>query len=357
MNTPGFKGAHVDFADLFSGDGGDLAAGQRGVDASQVSLDMRAGEIRQTGRDLDLALNGNGFFVMRDEEGTLHYTRNGGFEFNDAGVLVGRGNGMRVMALDANGRLVEVTLEGRRTNVPAVTTEVMFTGTLSSTDTDHAIEDVAVFDALGGRHTVRMTFTNDNANTPGSWIVTVFEGQRELGRGNFVFEDGRPTTSRVSVSLGFDGVEPMNVELALDADVNGFSLGTTSTLSMRSQNGHEAGNITTLTFDENGVLKIGYSNGQSVDGEHIALAEVTDDAGLVATGSATYTYSGASAPTLRQAGDDLRITTKSIENSNVDLTSEFSALILMQRGYQASSQVVSTANEMLQQLFEMKGGR
>ena len=363
MNTPGFKGSHVDFTDLFSGGQGTGqqasgdATGGRGLDASHVSLDLRAGEIKETGRDLDLALNGNGFFVVEDETGTLHYTRNGAFEFDAKGVLVGRGNAMKVLAHDANGKLTEISLDGRRTNVPVVTTEVLLSGNLSSTDTEHTIDELAVFDKLGGKHTLKLTFTNDGVTTPGSWIVAVFEGTTQLGTGKLSFDGGKPSVDKLKLSLALAGTDAIDVDFTLDTDATGFSSGTTSTLALKSQDGHEAGQITSLSFDDHGVLKLAYSNRQKVDGPRLALAEVQDDRGLIADGAAVYTYTGRKPPTLREAGDDLRITAKSIELSNVDLTSEFSALILMQRGYQASSQVVSTANDMLQELFDMKGHR
>lgn len=359
MNTPGFKGAHVDFTDVFTGTGsdGNERADGRGLDASHISLDMRAGETKETGRDLDLAIGGDAFFTMQDDSGALRYTRNGGFEFNDKGVLVQRGTSMKVLAHDASGKLVPVSLDGLRTNAPAVSTEVTLSGNLSSTDTDHSIEDLTVYDKLGGKHTLKLSFTNNNATEPGSWVITVFEGTTQLGTGKFIFTNGKPSTSSVKVSLTLSGADPVDVNFTLDADTTGFSSGTTSTLASKKQDGHASGQIASLTFDERGVLKIGYSNGEKLDGPALVLAQVQDEVGLVATGHAVYSYVGDRPPVLREASDDLRIAAKSIELSNVDLTSEFSALILMQRGYQASSQVVSTANEMLQQLFEMKGAR
>lgn len=361
MNTPGFKGSQVDFTDVFNGSSdhsdGHAASG-RGVAASRVSLDLRPGEIKQTGRDLDLALNGDGFFVVRNEAGLLRYTRSGAFEFDDDGVLVARGNAMKVLGHDVDGRLVEIGLDGKRTSAPAATTEVLLSGNLSSTDTDHTIEELAVFDRLGGKHTLKLTFTNNSSVTPGTWVVAVFEGTNQLGTGELAFDtSGKPTGTGLELDLPLANADPIRVNFALDPGATGFASGTTSTLALKKQDGRASGDITGISFTEGGVMKIAYSNGETIDGVTLALAEVADSAGLLADGAGLYLYQGASEPTLRKAGDDLSIAAKSLEQSNVDLTSEFSALILMQRGYQASSQVVSTANEMLQQLFEMKGGR
>lgn len=359
MNTPGFKGSQIDFVDVFSGGGnpGSDGAEGRGLDASHVSLNMAAGETKETGRDLDLAIGGDAFFTLRDDTGALRYTRNGGFEFDDQGVLVQRGGKLKVQGHDAGGKLVNVTLDGLRSNDPAVSGTVTLSGNLSSTDTDHSIEDLAIYDKLGGKHALKLSFTNGTGNDAGTWALTVFEGTTQLGTGKFSFVGGKATTSSVKLTLSLTGAQPQDVDFVLDADTTGFSSGTTSTLALKKQDGHAAGQITSLTFDERGVLKIGYSNGEKADGPALLLAQVRDDGGLVAAGAAVYSYVGEQPPVLREASDDLRITAKSIELSNVDLTGEFSALILMQRGYQASSQVVSTANEMLQQLFEMKGAR
>lgn len=359
MNTPGFKGSQVDFTDVFSGNAGqgNQGANGRGLDSSHVSIDMRAGETRETGRDLDLAIGGDAFFAMSDDSGETRYTRNGGFEFDDKGVLVQRGGAMKVLAHDAGGKLTTVSLDGLRSSRPAVSTEVTLTGNLSSTDTDHSIEDLAVYDKLGGKHSLKLSFTNDSATAAGSWVLTVLEGTTQLATGKFAFTNGSPTTSTLKLNLALAGTDATDISFTLDADTTGFSSGTTSTLAMKKQDGHAAGQVTSLTFDERGVLKIAYSNGEKLDGPTLVLAQIQDQSGLQAVGNAVYAYSGERPPVLREASDDLRITAKSIEQSNVDLTSEFSALILMQRGYQASSQVISTANEMLQQLFEMKSAR
>ncbi len=360
MNTPGFKGSHVDFSDYFSGGEGTQGhtPDNRGLDSSHVSLDLRAGEIQSTDRDLDVAIDGNAFFVVRDDTGELRYTRNGGFEFNDQGVLVTRGSAMKVLAHDANGKLSEVSLDGRRASPPAVTGEVTLSGVLSSNDTNnHAIDDLAIYDKVGSKHTLKLVFTKDTANTPDGWVMTVSEGSSTLGTGKFAFTAGIATTSEAKISLALPNTDAIDVNFKLDADATSYALGDSSSLALKKQDGRAGGQISTLTFNERGVLKIGYSNGQSVDGPTLLLAEVQDNEGFVASGNATYSYVGQQAPVLREASTDLRIQAKSIELSNVDLTREFSALILMQRGYQASSQVLSTANDMLQQLFEMKGQR
>lgn len=361
MNTPGFKGSHVDFTDYFSGgeEGAQShTADRRGLDSSHVSLDLRSGEIKSTERDLDVAIDGSGFFVVRDENEELHYTRNGRFEFNDQGDLVTQGVAMKVLSRDADGKLAGVSLVGKRNNAPVVTTEVVLGGNLSSNSTNNpTIDNVTVFDKLGGQHALKLVFTKDGATSVGGWTVTVSEGTTQLGTGKYTFTGEVPTLSEATIPLSFANAETFEVRFKLGPDTTSYPTSDVSTLAVKSTDGRTSGQISTLTFDDRGILKIGYSNGQKVDGPTLILAEIQDNAGLVASGNSTYSYVGANPPVLRAPAADMRITAKSIELSNVDLTSEFSSLILMQRGYQASSQVLSTANDMLQQLFEMKGQR
>jgi flagellar hook protein FlgE len=360
MNTPGFKSASLTFADVMGGAGVDVSGNSIGnaLAGSGAMLDLRSGDLSQTGRDLDLALQGDGFFVLQDETGQSLFTRAGGFEFNADSVLVVRSTGLKVMGRDGAGKLVPVDLKGLKLNAPKVTSEILFTGNLSSTDTDHTIDSLVVIDKLGGAHTLKVELKNNTA-TPGSWLITVFEGTKQVGSGEIKFENGKPVVgaAKPSIALALVDGDPSPVEFVFGDDVTGFSSGTTSTLAMKSQNGHALGQISSLKFDSNGQLKITYSNGQTADGLRLALAQVSDDTGMVSSGDSVYRYEGSTPPAIGEAGDTLKVVGQSLELSNVDLTEEFSALILMQRGYQASSQVLSTANDMLQELFDMKGRR
>jgi flagellar hook protein FlgE len=372
MNTPGFRGSSVNFANVFNGapqnslpDGrmvGQQAPGG-GLLTARPLLDLRAGEAQQTGRDLDLALQGDGFFVLQDENGETRYTRDGSFEFNTDDELVARGQKLKVMARNASGELVPVMLKDLRLNPAKATTEATFDGILSTGnsagDEDHTIESLDVFDSKGGKHTVKIVFSRDATTLPGDdivWKMTVSEGGDAIGSGDLKFTGSQPAAqgSPLQVTLALKGADPLEVAFNYDT-ASVVAIGTTSTLSVKSQDGYAPGTITAEKFDAGGVLKITYSNGQSADGAKLVLAQINDDAGLVELGDALFAYRGVQPVVMREADDDLRVQSQALELSNVDLTQEFSELILMQRGYQASSQVVSTANDMLQELLEMRG--
>jgi flagellar hook protein FlgE len=362
MNTVAFRGSSVSFADVFVGTAPNGLLGERGlgggVDASRTQLDFRSGEPDATGRALDLLLKGEGFFVLEGENGEIRYTRDGRFEFlND--VLVARDQKSKVMTRNSSGQLVPLTLKDLLLNPAKATTKVSFSQNLSPGDPEHTIDQLTVFDGQGIKHTLRVVFTRQAlAGTVLPWSLAVFEGSTQIGSGRLEFVGSQPVTSVLPMTLALKDTQPAQVSFDFSA-VTGVSFGQNveSNLRVQEQDGFAAGTVTGTTFDANGILKITYSNGQTADGPKLALAQITDQNGLVAAGDASFVYRGAQAVTLRDAGDDLQVLSGSLERSNVDLTSEFSHLILLQRGYQASSQVLSTANEMLQQLFDLRGRR
>jgi len=129
-----------------------------------------------------------------------------------------------------------------------------------------------------------------------------------------------------------------------------------TTLKMDSQDGLGPGTLSGTAFDANGVLRLSYSNGQTVKGASLALARFDSPDAVAALGNNQFEMVNKNAWHFGKAGEGAfgSVRAGQIEISNVDLSQEFSDLVIMQRGYQASSQVISTANEMLQQLFSMK---
>jgi flagellar hook protein FlgE len=368
LNTTGFRGSSPDFADVFTSAAPDGGFGsQRGLGGSGLAVprtfrNMQPAIPQQTGRGLDLALVDEGFFVLQDENGQTRYTRDGRFDFNAKGELVARGETHKVMSRNAAGQLVPLTLDGLQINAPRATTRVAFERILSAGDDEHIIPSLIVFDQLGGRHTLKVTFRKDTAPPlpPATinWKVIVSEGDQEIATGDLPFNMDKPLagSSPLRLTLALKGTTA--IEVAFDFDlVTGQDVAKESELRVLDQDGLATGTIASQTFDTNGVLKITYSNGQTADGGKLLLAQIRDEGGLVAVGDSLFAYEGNEPVTLRDAGTDLSVRGGMLEPSNVDLTQQFSELILMQRGYQASSQVLSTANDMLQDLLQMRGGR
>jgi flagellar hook protein FlgE len=386
LNTPGFRGSSVNFANVFSGSApnngqGDPPAWQLplggGVDASQTVLDTRQGTPTQTGKSLDLYLQGEGFFVLRDANGAIRYTREGSFSFNSDQVLVSNdtppGQTLQVMSRDANGNLVPIDLKSLQTSAAKPTRTVTFANDLSPNDSDFNVNSVVVYDAQGAAHTLRIEFLKDQTpknsqqGVTVTWTVNVFEGDQNIGTSDLAFSGPTvtPGSSPLFMSLNLQGSGFTDIEFdfgnvsgqAQPVGANPNDPSSSSNLSVASQDGLGLGTVTSETFDNQGTLQVTYSNGQTAAGAKLLLAQVADPANLVEVGNSLLTYRGTQPVALREAGADLQVNAQALEGSNVDLTREFSSLILMQRGYQGASQVVSTANDMLQQLLSIRTGR
>jgi flagellar hook protein FlgE len=362
INTPGFKGSSLQFADMFyssgnlGGGSGDSGRVGFGLNTTGTTLNFRQGELRQTGNSLDMAVNGQGLFVLKDAQGNVHYTRAGQFEFNSDGLLVNRGDGSKVMGLGADGQLRDISLSGLQTNPGKATATIKFSGNLSSTAADQTVS-VKVIDGVGGEHQLSLKLTTTGTATPGTWKVELLDGTTSVGTGQIEFANGKPTLASAKLSMNYSPTGQAAIPLALDFsnDVTSFASGNLSTLTATSQDGYSPGGLTSVSFDQVGALVLTYSNGQTVKGTRLALGRFNslDAVGSVgdnqfeALDGRAWQIGGA------DAGGFGAIRAGVVEISNVDLSQEFSDLVVMQRGYQASSQVISTANEMLQQLYGM----
>jgi flagellar hook protein FlgE len=137
-----------------------------------------------------------------------------------------------------------------------------------------------------------------------------------------------------------------------------FSGGTTSDLKMNTQDGYAAGSLTTTSFDAQGHVMLQYSNGQTKTGPQLALAWFNNIQDLSQDGNELFTNPSGMKPILNKANGEVSatLTSNEVELSNVDLTQQFTELVVIQRGYQSSSQVVSVANQMVQDLIDMRSG-
>lgn len=363
LNTPGFKGSSLQFADLVATRGGSSGTGLMqvgyGLNTAGTALDFRQGELRQTGNSLDLAVDGQGLFTLRDEQGRLHYTRAGQFEFNGNGVLVNRSDGSRVLGQDSTGNSAEISVAGARVKEARATTTLTFNGNVSSTATDATIGSVRVIDALGGEHMLTVRLTNTNATLAGSWTVELMQGTTAIGSGQIVFSGGRPVAASSRVSLTYSpggGLSAQPLTLDFSSDVTSFAAGSVSSLALASQDGYAAGSLTDVSFDTRGAMVMRYSNGQTAQGPRLLLGRFESLDAVTPVGNNEFDANDTLAWHVGLAGDGAfgQVRSGMLEMSNVDLSQEFSDLVIMQRGYQASSQVISTANDMLQELFSMK---
>jgi flagellar hook protein FlgE len=363
VNTTGFKGSQLSFADRFyqmlgTSNGSNAQLGT-GLDAGSTVVNFQNGTFTQTGNPLDAALNGEGFFVLHND-GAVRYTRAGQFRFNAEGTLVSQNSGAHVQGLDANGQLRDISNTTLQVSPPKPTSTVRFGGNLSSNATaDVALNDVTVFDSAGAPHALNVVFHNNGAITPGTWAVTVTDTNGTVAAGQIGFSGGSAVagTSLMALTYTPAGAAPLSLTLDFSSAVTSFASGPTSSLAMASQDGYAMGSLTGMAFNAQGSLVAAYSNGQSVKGDQLALARFDSNQVLIESGKGEFENTGSAGVHLSTAKSGVfgSVVGGSVENANVDLAQEFSNLIVMQRGYQASSHVISTANDMIQELFDMKG--
>lgn len=366
LNSPGFKTTATNFSDIFSYGGGGLTffsglgreqAGN-GVRFSDARIDFGQGDLRQSDGDLDLAIQGSGFLVLL-RNGENFYARTGQFVVDDDGFVIQQGTENRLGILDGSGRAIALNIDDRRTSPPVATTTVKFADNLSSSATTATVADLAVFDSQGGRQTWQARFDRVTGSI-GQWTVTVTDqtgatvGTQTL---RFAGSSVDPATETLTFSSNPDGAEPLSVVFDFSTNVTSFSAGTTSTLRAASVDGNGVGALTTVTVDDEGQIALSYSNSKSVQAGSVAIADFRDPQQLRRLTGGLFEAVGREPTRLLASGTDGigRLLPKQIEASNVDLSQEFGDLILIQRGFQASSQVVSVTNDMIQQLFGIRG--
>lgn len=366
LNTPGFKSSTLQFADLFYSNDGNSAHQQgaaprlgHGVVSGRSVLNLAQGELRQTGNTLDLAIEGEGMFVLRDSNGHLRYTRAGQFELDSNGVLVDRTTGARVMQLGDAGVLAEVNVDSQRLSAPQATQTVTFAGNLSSTKDEETITGVKVVDTAGTEHLLTLVFTSRRSQQAGRWDVTLKDGETTVGQAAIEFADGRPTVTTAKPTYTYRPAGAAEMPLALDfggGAVTSFASGSLSSLAFANHDGHGPGALSSFSFDDRGVLQLRFANGQRSEGPRLALASLASPHLLVPSGGNTFVTADGAEVAYGTAGEGSfgALRGGSIEISNVDLSQQFSDMVIMQRGYQASAQIVSTANDMLQELFGIR---
>lgn len=366
LNTTGFKQQRLTYFDLGEGDSSPNShrAGD-GMYTGDPYRQYAQGDIRQSDNSLDSAIRGAGFFVVKEGDNTL-LTRAGQFTPDSNGVLKMRDTDAIVQGL-SGGELVPISIADFRTNPPVATTRVTFNGTvgLAQGGTEVTVADFSIFDTAGNPHIVKVTLTKVPATPSGrEWNVNVkIDGvswPMEFGPLRYEADNITPNVE-FSVFSGFTYRPTPNsepVSLILDFSKTRY-IGDTAGSMTASADGYTTGNLSQLIFDERGVLKATYTNGQKADIAQLALANTFELEKMRAVGKNMFSMEGLTDVSYGRPGADGlgALAGSSIEASNVELTSQFSELIITQRAYQASSQVITTTNEMLSVLFEIKGRR
>jgi flagellar hook protein FlgE len=366
LNTLGFKSSTVQFTDVFNHGGGGLTFSEGdqknyvggGVRFGEQQTNLKQGDLRQSGNDLDLAVQGNGFLVLLDGDKTT-YARTGQFELDEEGFVILQGTEKRLAILGENQQPTTLNIDKTRISSPVATTKVAFADNLSSTGTEATVSNITVYDSNGGKQVWQVKFTAVGSTAPGSWnLVVTDQTSRQVGTGaiKFIGNTIDASTAKVTITDSPAGAEPLSVELDFSS-VTGFSSGTTSGIRATPADGNGVGTLTGLTIDPDGQVKLTYSNAKTDFAGFLAVADFRSPQNLEQVGNGLFENNSESQFRLVASGVDGagKVVSGQLEASNVDLSQEFGDLILIQRGFQASSQVVSVTNDMIQQLFGIRG--
>ncbi len=377
VNTVGFKSSRVTFRDTLSQTlraASSPQGGRGGVNPMQVGLGMALGSIQtnqtqgspeMTGRQTDMAIEGNGFFVLSDGPRRF-YTRAGLFDVDGDGSLISSVNGMKVMGwraatgqIDIDQPMEALLIPMGKTINPIATTTIKFGGNLDSRIAagESVTQTVEVFDSLGDTHSVNLTFTKtDTGSNTWSWTASGGSGTVAGGSGTIMFDTSGNMINATGPAFQF--TPPGANSVSITPDFTGVVQNAAEgTLVFKSQDGYPQGTLVGYSVDDSGVIIGEYSNGLTENLAQIATAVFSNPNGLLRAGDTTFTVSANSGePEVGQPGNGAngKLTPGALEMSNVDLSQEFTDMIITQRGFQANSRIITTSDEMLQELVNLK---
>jgi flagellar hook protein FlgE len=379
MNTQGFKGDSVHFEDLMLQATESLQVGA-GVGKTTTTRSFVQGGIQSTGGAMDAAIQGSGFFVVTDPStGGTQYTRDGSFSLNAQGQLVTK-SGALVQGwtavngvLNPSGATSAITVPLLASQPPVATTTMSVNANLNAAaaNADTFSAPIQIVDSLGNTHTLTITFKKTAANKwdfevdiPGADATGGTAGTpKKLANGSLAFDSsGKLTTpaapGTVNIAGGLvDGAADLNInwnlyDAAGNPTVTQFAQASAS--SGTTQDGSQAASVTGVSLQDNGLIMANFSNGKQSALAQLAVAGISNPTTLIATSSNNYVLGNDTlTPAVGTANTGGRgsITGAALESSNVDMATEFTNLIVFQRGYQASSKVVTTINQMDQTLL------
>ncbi len=390
VNTTAYKTSRVDFktqiSQLQSAGNAPTAATATpalgGRNAVQVGLGtqlgaitkvMTQGALRSTGRVTDLAVQGDGFFVLDDGTQGHAYTRDGAIDVGQDGKLTQINTGLHLLGwqvnpttglIDTTGSLTAITVP-TNSSLARATANLTMNGNLRATTAvaGTVTSTLAVLDSLGTSHNITLTFTR---NAGMAWGLTASETDPDITAlalggdttANFLATgqwDTANTATTLTLTMGNGATTPQ----AVTVDLSKLTmLDEASTAAQASQDGLAAGTLTGLSVVSDTGRVVGlYSNGMTRDIGQVAMASFANPNGLLSAGQNLYRpWLNSGDPQIGTPGSGARgaITSGYLEGSNVDLAQEFTNMITAQRGFQANSRVITTSDEMLQELISMK---
>lgn len=387
LNTPGYKSSVVVFSDLVTQSlGAGLGETQVGFGVARpVTIrQFSQGAIQASSGPLDVAIQGDGFLVVRDPStGGVLYTRGGNLQVNKLGQLV-TATGFRLQGwnevngvLDTTQPITDVIVPVGSLRAPAATKSVSFdlnldaAGTAGPPPTSFSTS-IEIFDSLGGSHTISVRF--EKTANPGEWSYSLVFPDADLLNppftpvtGTIQFDsqgrlsspgpsDPMPVLSVTGLANGADDLS-ITWQLYNGATPRLTQFSQPSAVAANAQDGHPAAQLIRVGIGDGGRVLAQYSNGEQVAVGQLAMASIRNPESMIAVGNSNFQLSARSAlPAIGLPGTGGRgqIIGGAVEFSTVDIAREFTNLIVLQRGYQANARVVTAVDEISQETINLK---
>ena len=396
-NTTGFKSSRAEFADMVAasmGAGGGSSYGI-GVEVAAVAQQFSQGNVTVTGNNLDVAINGNGFFKVQQPDGSSAYTRAGNFKLDKTGDLVTNG-GAQVMGFRVDPATGLSTSEAQPLSFPTgapiqakQTESIKATLNLDARAKDSAGDATAtppvpatprstygtsinVYDTQGVATPVNLYFMK-TAN-PNEWAVynqlddpTAVPPVTAISLGTIAFdENGKidPATATLTLTVSPTAnpnagtAAPAVANFPVDIDMSGATqFGSKFAVADLSQDGYASGDLTSINISNDGMVMASYSNGVTRSEAQVALANFRNPQGLLAVGGNNWVESFDSGPAVMGKPGDGNfgaLRSGALEDSNVDLTAELVNMMTAQRAYQANAQTIKTQDQVMSTLVNLR---
>ena len=384
VDTTGFKSSRATFANIFSSSlsQGGVEIG-RGVVMNDVKPQWEAGSLENTNSSTDLSINGKGLFIVFDpSRGNSYFTRAGSFEWDKDGNLVTPDRYLvQGYGVDSAGNIngIDDIALPNGTSAPSATDNITFGINLNSDAVagETFVSSITTYDSLGSEVILDIAYVYDETNVAWDWSVVVDPSNAACATtGHIEFDlvgnlDIAATTASATDAdgnplltvTGLIGADDMDITwtylnaggTASDGSITGYS--SESSKTAQNQNGYPSGSLQSVSVETDGFFTGIYSNGYKIPFAKLALADFPSYSGLVKMGSNLYSESLASGQRLVSPPNTAglgSIAPSTLEMSNVDLGTEFVEMITTQRAFQANSKVITTSDEILAELLNIK---
>jgi flagellar hook protein FlgE len=391
VNTVGYKSSRVTFEEGFAqvlqgasrppGDDSSVSGGVNpiqvglGMNVSSIDLLFSQGSLEATGNTTDLAIQGDSFFVVSNGQQRF-FTRSGNFQLDANGRLVSSTNGFVVQGrLAQNGvlsdRIGDIKLPFGQKSAARATTSASIGGNLNAeapiydpanpSSASRRESTIVIFNEQGIRHELRATFTKTAANEWTADIEVFDENGVSIATDTQVitFDDDGSLLAPGSLDLTIPGfTDDVTINFGTPGEIDGLSqFASPSSVVLREQDGYTMGYLQNISIDPTGTITGSFTNGVTLTLGQIVLADFNNPSGLMRVGDNMYALSansGEAVLAFAGAGSQSQITAGALEMSNVDLAQEFTNMITAQRGFQSNARVITTSDEMLQELVNLK---